>query len=163
MIHDVGESYVERYRYWGKQFDKRVADGEDVSRYEQMAPEHDEQHPYIKEELINALDANVCRSYRALSNVRRLSLFNCALYSLKLRYPSTPFFLIKHIDGWCSPATIEAWRKSHESFEVYSKNIKPGLTLQNRVKQVEFSQRVFNRWGLPVGTKVLWVMSDEKW
>ena len=41
-----------------------------LCRYEQMAREHDAQFPFIKEELINALDANVCRSYRALSIVR---------------------------------------------------------------------------------------------
>ena len=30
----IGESYVERYAYWGKQFDKRIAGGENFSRYE---------------------------------------------------------------------------------------------------------------------------------
>lgn len=65
----TGDAYRERYSYWGKQYDKRSADGEEFPRYEQMAREHDEQHPFIKPELISALEANVCRSYRALSVV----------------------------------------------------------------------------------------------
>jgi len=78
--------------------------------------------------------------------------------------PFDPHFpILKHINGWCNPGTIEAWLKSHESFEMYSKNIKPGLTPQNRVKQVLFSKRVHNRYDLPAGTKILWIMSDEKW
>jgi hypothetical protein len=30
-------------------------------------------------------------------------------------------------------------------------------------KQVVFSQRVHDRWGLPPDKKILWTMSDEKW
>jgi hypothetical protein len=30
-------------------------------------------------------------------------------------------------------------------------------------KQVVFSKRVHDRWGIPVGVKILWTMSDEKW
>jgi hypothetical protein len=30
-------------------------------------------------------------------------------------------------------------------------------------KQVLFSQRVHDRWGLPPDKKILWTMSDEKW
>jgi hypothetical protein len=59
--------------------------------------------------------------------------------------------------------TIERWLKSHESYASYAKNIKPGLTEGNKVKQVNFSQRVHNRWGLPPHTKIVWCMSDEKW
>ena len=46
---------------------------------------------------------------------------------------------------------------------MYKKNIKPGLTNENGRKQVEFSTFVHRRWDLPAGTKILWVMSDEKW
>ena len=46
---------------------------------------------------------------------------------------------------------------------VYSKNVRPGLTDANRVKQVEFGKHVNAFWSLPAGTKVLWTMSDEKW
>ena len=30
-------------------------------------------------------------------------------------------------------------------------------------KQVVFSKRVHDRWGIPEGVKILWTMSDEKW
>ena len=30
-------------------------------------------------------------------------------------------------------------------------------------KQVTFSKRVHDRWGLPSDKKILWTMSDEKW
>ncbi len=85
---------------------------------------------------MNALKANVCRSYRALSKV---------------------------INGWCSPKTIEKWLKAYPEYHIYSKNIKSGLTITNRVKQVAFSQHVQNRWVLPAGTKILWLHCDEKW
>jgi hypothetical protein len=67
------------------------------------------------------------------------------------------------VNGWCSYKTIERWLKSHESYASYSKNVKPGLTEANRVKQVSFAKRVHDRWGLPLHTKILWCMSDEKW
>ena len=59
--------------------------------------------------------------------------------------------------------SIERWLKHHPSYYLYKKNIKPGLTPENRQKQVDFSKHVHNRWGLPPGKKVLWIMSDEKW
>ena len=47
---------------------------------------------------------------------------------------------------------------------MYKKNIKPGLTEVNKVKQVNFSVRVVDhRWYLSATIKILWVMSDEKW
>ena len=46
---------------------------------------------------------------------------------------------------------------------MYEKNIKPGLTAANRVKQVAFAKHVHNKWGLDPARKVLWIMSDEKW
>ena len=68
------------------------------------------------------------------------------------------------VDGWFSPRTIERWLNSHPTFEVYKKNIKPGLTEMNKVKQVNFSVRVVDhRWYLSATIKILWIMSDEKW
>ncbi len=56
------------------------------------------------------------------------------------------------------------WLKGHTSFHIYQKNIKPGLSAENRAKQVVFSQHVHNKWGLgPEVKKILWVMCDEKW
>ncbi len=100
----------------------------DLSVYERMAREHLNRQPTIAEDLVEALKANVCRSYRALSKV---------------------------INGWCSPVTIETWFKAHPDYQTYSKNIKPGLTNENRAKQVAFAEHVHNRWGLPAGTKIL--------
>jgi len=65
--------------------------------------------------------------------------------------------------GWCSAKSIENWLKMNETYHMYDKNIKPGLTSANRVKQVEFSKHVHNKWGLDPDKKVLWIMSDEKW
>ena len=70
--------------------------------------------------------------------------------------------LSKHVNNWCSPYTIETWLRSHPTYNIYAKNIKPGLTAQNREKQVVFSKHVRNRWGLSAG-KFLCIHSDEKW
>jgi hypothetical protein len=87
---------------------------------------------------LEALRANVCTSYRSLS---------------------------RYINGWCTASTIEHWLKQHEDYHVYSKNIKPGLTPDNKIKQVLFSTHVHNLWGLPrrPGHPILWIMCDEKW
>ena len=81
------------------------------------------------------IEGHSCHSYRALS---------------------------KHINDWCSPWAIEKWLKLHPTYNIYSKNIKPGLSEPNKVKQVTFSKHVRNRWGLPPG-KILWIHADEKW
>ena len=71
--------------------------------------------------------------------------------------------LAQHINWWCSPKSIERWCKGFPGYQMYSKNIKPGLSERNREEQVLFAKHVRNRWGLPPGTKFLWVHSDEKW
>jgi hypothetical protein len=86
-----------------------------------MEREHDARQPFVKQDLIEALQANVGRSYRQLS---------------------------KHINGWCATSTVESWLKSHQSYHIYAKNIKPGLSVENRAKQVAFSAHLHNRWGL---------------
>ncbi len=104
-----------------------------------MEREHDARQPFVEQDLIGALQANVYRSYRQLS---------------------------KHINGWCASSTIEIWLKNHTSklSHIYAKNIKPGLSVENRAKQVAFSKHVHIKWGLgPEAKKVLWVMCDEKW
>ena len=129
-------TYKYRIGYFGKQFDKLVERGEDYSEYTRLAKQHDVRQPYIKEDILDALKLGKnCHSYRALS---------------------------KHINNWCSPYTIETWLRSHPTYNIYAKNIKPGLTPQNREKQVFFSKRVQDCWGLPPG-KFLWIHSDEKW
>ncbi len=53
--------------------------------------------------------------------------------------------------------------KSQPDFCLYTKRIRPGLTEQNRLKQISFSKHVHNRWGLEGDKRILWTMSDEKW
>jgi hypothetical protein len=130
-------TYQTRHKQWGLIYDDEVKKGTDMSRYERMEREHDARQPFVQQDLIEALQANVCRSYRQLS---------------------------RHINGWCAASTVEIWLKNHNSYHIYAKNIKPGLSVENRAKQVAFSQHVHNKWGLgPEVNKVLWVMCDEKW
>jgi hypothetical protein len=132
------ETYQTRYSHWGKVYDAEILKGTDLSRYERMEREHDARQPFAERDLVQALEANVCRSYRQLS---------------------------KHINGWCAPSTVEVWLKTHKTYKLYAKNIKPGLSVENRMKQVLFSKHVHNMWGLDPATtkKILWVMCDEKW
>jgi hypothetical protein len=55
------------------------------------------------------------------------------------------------------------WLKSQPDLCLYTKRIRPGLTEQNRLKQISFSKHVHNRWGLGPDERILWTMSDEKW
>ena len=71
--------------------------------------------------------------------------------------------LAKATGDWCNRSTITHWLQSKPDYCLYTKRIRPGLTEQNRVKQIAFSKHVHNRWGLPENLKVLWTMSDEKW
>ena len=106
--------------------------------YEAMARDHDSRQPFIKDELTDALNVNASRSFEQLA---------------------------KHIDNWCSAAAIKRWFYSMDTYKMYAKNIKPGITTTNSEKQVLFSQRVHNRWDLDktAHPKILWIMSDEKW
>lgn len=133
-------THMVRQKYWGAVYDERVNRSEIDERDEdhRLAREHVARQPSIQEDILEALRANVCTSYRSLS---------------------------RYINGWCTASTIEHWFKLHEDYHIYSKNIKPGLTPENKVKQVEFSKHVHNLWGLPQrsGRPILWIMCDEKW
>ena len=136
---DGWESYARRFGHWGRDWDQQILISHfDQAKYQRMAREHDARQPFIQEELVEALRNNVCTSYRQLA---------------------------KHVNGWCAMRTIETWLRSHPTYHMYAKNIKPGLTEENRAKQVAFSKRVHNLWGLDRSqhTKILWVMCDEKW
>ena len=133
-------NHMARQKYWGSEYDERARRGEmnEKDKYHRLARQHLARQPSIQDDLLDALRANVCTSYRALS---------------------------RYINGWCTTSTIEHWLKQHEDYHLYSKNIKPGLTPENKVKQVPFATHVHNLWGLPrdTGRKILWVMCDEKW
>ena len=109
---------------------------EDLSEYERMEKHHDNRQPFIEQELIEAIKAYNCITYRALAI---------------------------HINNWCQQTCILEWLHSHDTYSLYAKNIKPGLTVENQLKQVAFSKRVMNRWGLPQNSKILWIHLDEKW
>ena len=81
-----------------------------------QARHHDARQPLIRDELIEALNAGACKSYQALA---------------------------KYINYWCSDDTTEAWLRSFPGFEMYAANINPGLTEQNRTKQVNFARWEF--------------------
>ncbi len=68
--------------------------------------------------------------------------------------------LAQHIDNWCSKATIERWLKSHETYHFFTKKIKPGVTEDNKMKQVAFSEFVHRRWDLVLesGQLVLYIL-----
>jgi hypothetical protein len=95
-------TYQTRHKHWGKVFDDEMIKGTNLSRYERMEREHDARQPFVERDHLQALEANVCRSYRQLS---------------------------KHINGWCSPSTVEVWLKTHKTYHIYAKNNKPGLSL----------------------------------
>jgi hypothetical protein len=82
---------------------------------ERIATEHDARQPFIEYELIEAIKQYNCVTYRQLSG---------------------------HINHWCQHCCIEAWLKSHDSYSLYAKNIKPGLSSENQLKQVPFPRRV---------------------
>ena len=106
---------------------------EDMQQYEKMATIHDARQPFILEELVEAIKSYNCVTYRQLVN------------------------------NWCQHSCIMNWLRSHETYSLYAKNIKPGLTPENQLKQVAFSRRMQQRWGLEPGTKILWIHCDEKW
>jgi hypothetical protein len=99
--------------------------------YEKKSRDHTARATGAKDELVDTLNRNAKRSYSSLE---------------------------KAINSWCSTRTIERWFKSHADFTSYSQNIRPLLSEGNRLKQVQFSKHVRNRWGLSEGTKILWTM-----
>jgi hypothetical protein len=128
------QHYKQRVAWWNKVYDTIMADeciveiNEDMQQYEKMATVHDERQPFIEEELVEAIKSYNCVTYRQLAG---------------------------HINNWCQHSCIMNWLNSHETYSLYAKNIKPGLTPDNQLKQVAFSRRVQQRWGLEPGTKIL--------
>jgi hypothetical protein len=99
--------------------------------YEKRSRDHMERHKGAKIDLVALLNRNGRRSYTSLG---------------------------KAINNWCSAKTIERFLKSQPDYLTYSQNVRPLLSEGNRLKQVEFSKHVQNRWGLGPGRKILWTM-----
>ncbi len=74
--------------------------------------------------------------------IEAITSYNCVTYRQ----------LAGHINNWCHHSCIQIWLRSHETYSLYA-----GLSPENQLKQVAFSRRVTQRWGLDPGTKVLWV------
>ncbi len=131
-----------KFAYWNQVYeaweagDCKVKLDEDMHEYVRIATEHDARQPFIKDELIEAINLYSCVTFRQLSG---------------------------HINHWCQYSCISNWLHSHHTFSIYAKNIKPGLTPESQIKQVEFSRRVQQRWGLTTAQKILWIHCDEKW
>ena len=88
-----GMKYTDRIAQLGRRFDALVSRNGGISRWSRQAREHDARHQYIKQELIDALEAQVCRSYRQLSRVC-LAVLNLSIPSLNL------MFLIHTVHQW---------------------------------------------------------------
>ena len=69
-------------KYWGAEYDERASRGEinGKDKYHRLARQHLARQPSIDDDLLEALRANVCTSYRSLS---------------------------RYINGWCTASTIE--------------------------------------------------------
>ncbi len=91
--------FTYRMAFWGREYENvKEQHHHYLSR---LVRQHLARQPHIKDELLDALKGDVCRSYRDLS---------------------------RYINEWCCATTIETWFKSHPNCDIYSKNIKPGLT-----------------------------------
>jgi hypothetical protein len=77
---------------------------DDMGEYDRMAKQHDARQPFIEGELIEAIKQYSCITYQQLS---------------------------EHINHWCQHCCIEAWLNSHDTYSLYAKNIKPGLSPEN--------------------------------
>ncbi len=116
--------------------DSDVVLKEDIAEFERMAQQHDSRQPFIESQLIETIKMYNCVSYRALA---------------------------RHVNNWCQHTCIASWLQSHDTYNLYAKNIKPGLAPENQIKQVAFSRHVIGRWGLGHNRKILWIHCDEKW
>jgi hypothetical protein len=128
--------------FWNSIYDdlkvgKNKTEEEDLSEYSRLERQHDSRQPFIEGELIDAC----------------IKTYNCVSYRQ----------LAVQINNWCQHTCIAKWLNSHDTYSLYAKNIKPGLTAENQLKQVAFSRHVQDRWGLEPNTNILWVHCDEKW
>jgi hypothetical protein len=88
--------------YWNEVYDSIMAEQcslvikDDMKEYERMAKEHDEKQTFIKEQLIEAIKAYNCMTYRQLAG---------------------------HINNWCQHTCIMNWLHSHETYSLYAKTV----------------------------------------
>ena len=125
-VPEMWQTFPVRFEYYGKQYDTAVTEGANMSYWERMAREHDARQPFIEEEIIAILQACPVTSYRDVAtriNGWCSGMFD-SYYFLNLHFPS--YFIIP------TAASIERWLKTHPSYCIYAKNIKPGLSPENK-------------------------------
>jgi hypothetical protein len=79
----------------------------ELAIWEKKAKDHDRQQPNVRGIIIDQLLCNRCTSFEGLAAAT---------------------------SRWCDDATVERWMKSFDSYGMYRKEIKPGLTPQNQVR-----------------------------
>ena len=68
------------------------------------------------------------------------------------------------IGNWCSSSTIHNWLTHHSDYHTYSQRPLPLLSEEQKRRHVEFSNKLYDRWGLDAATsEILWIHYDEKW
>ncbi len=87
-------THMARQKYWGYEFDEHTRRGEmnEKDKYRRLTRQHVARQPSIEDDILEALRANVCTLYCALS---------------------------RYINGWSTASTIEHWLKQHEDFHLY--------------------------------------------
>jgi hypothetical protein len=102
---------------WDTEEEKDVDFG---AGYEKKNRDHAKRQEGAKVELVDTLNRDGRRSYASLE---------------------------KALNNWCCWKTIKRFFISTDDFTTYSQNIRPLLSEGNRLKQVNFSKHVHNRWG----------------
>jgi hypothetical protein len=97
--------------------------------------DHDERQPLVRDQIIESLQANGAKSYRAVA---------------------------EDIGYWCCASTIQKWLSSQDTYCKYVQRNLPLLSSRQMDKHVVFAKLILNNWNLPRGW-YLWMHFDEKW
>jgi hypothetical protein len=125
----VGELVTAAHNEW-----KNVSTSE-KKVWEAKEREHDEQQPFIADDIVRILRKNPTKSFDHVAH---------------------------DIGWWCNGSTIQKWLSSKEDYCTDVERILPLLTASQKVKHVAFGSLVRNNWNLKRG-KYLWLHYDEKW
>ncbi len=121
----ISNMAMQRKKLSGMWDTEKMKDPKFGAAYEKKSRDHAVRQTGAKDEIVETLNRNGRRSYSSLE---------------------------KAINSWCSNKAIERYLKSMEDYHTYLQNVRLLLSEGNRLKQVNFSKHVRNRWGLPTGT-----------
>ena len=93
-------------KMFGESWPALEADEKQKAIWVKKAADHDKEQPLIRPIIIDQLMCNRCTTFEGLSAAT---------------------------SWWCDAKTIERWLKSFDTYGMYRKEIKPGLTPQNQV------------------------------